>query len=82
MFVAFCIHPLQEKKAGTTMSNGPRVNCYRCRFYYVTWEEARPNGCRALGFKSRQLPSIVVFRSSGEPCHYFKEKPRKRPGSA
>ena len=56
-----------------------RRNCYKCRFFYVTWEEQHPNGCRALGFKSRQLPSMVVFRSSGKPCEYFKEKAGKKP---
>ncbi|HAR33571.1 MAG TPA: uracil-DNA glycosylase [Desulfobacter sp.] len=56
------------------MDEDNKRNCYKCQFFYVTWEPAHPNGCRALGFKSRQLPCITVFQSSGKPCEYFKEK--------
>ncbi|THB80167.1 MAG: uracil-DNA glycosylase [Desulfobacteraceae bacterium] len=51
-----------------------RINCHRCIYFYITWESHMPYGCRAMGFKSRQLPSIVVFNSSGEPCLRFSEK--------
>ncbi|MDR3154642.1 MAG: uracil-DNA glycosylase [Deltaproteobacteria bacterium] len=45
--------------------------CRFCVSYFVTWEPQLPHGCRALGFKSRQLPSLEVRRTSGEPCRYF-----------
>jgi hypothetical protein len=51
-----------------------RRNCFRCKFFYVTWDPDHPNGCRAMGFKTRQLPSMVVFQSSGEPCRMFEKK--------
>ncbi|MFA7353013.1 MAG: uracil-DNA glycosylase [Sulfurimonadaceae bacterium] len=51
-----------------------RINCRKCEYYFVTWEAARPHGCRAYGFKSQQIPSIVVFQSSGSDCTMFKEK--------
>jgi len=51
-----------------------RVNCYKCHFFFVTWEPSLPYGCRAMGFKTKQLPSIVVHRSSGKPCQLFQEK--------
>ncbi len=51
-----------------------RINCRRCEHYFVTWEAAKPNGCRAYGFKSQQIPSLVVFQSSGTDCSLFKEK--------
>jgi hypothetical protein len=54
-----------------------RVNCYKCEGYYVTWEEQTPHGCRKLGFKSKIIPSIIVYRSSGMTCLHFKEKIRK-----
>ncbi|MCD8493055.1 MAG: uracil-DNA glycosylase [Geovibrio sp.] len=55
-----------------------RVNCYKCEGYYVTWEEGMPHGCRILGFKSKLMPSLSVFRSSGMPCQYFTEKANKK----
>ncbi len=33
-----------------------------------------PYGCRAFGFKSKQIPSLVVLQSSGEACKAFVEK--------
>ena len=51
-----------------------RINCRRCEFYFVTWEKNKPHGCKAYGFKSQQIPSLVVFQSSGTDCNLFKEK--------
>ncbi|WDP88674.1 MAG: uracil-DNA glycosylase [Desulfobacter sp.] len=61
------------------MAAHTRINCYKCKFFYVTWEPAHPNGCRAMGFKSKQLPSVVVRRSSGKPCQLFEPKKQIRP---
>jgi len=51
-----------------------RIVCQRCKSYYVTWEKGKPHGCKAYGFKSLQLPSIVVKQSSGSPCNFFQSK--------
>jgi hypothetical protein len=56
-----------------------RPDCLHCVHYLVTWEPAQPRGCRAYGFKSQQLPSDVVFASSGEPCQLFERKPARKP---
>ncbi|OLN24210.1 uracil-DNA glycosylase [Domibacillus antri] len=54
------------------MSNEP--NCLKCRHFYVTWDPAAPRGCRGYGFKTKQVPSIVVRGSSGHPCYKFSAK--------
>jgi hypothetical protein len=64
------------------MAENTKRNCFKCRFFYITWDRQHPNGCRAMGFKTRQLPSVVVFQSSGEPCKLYAEKPFKRPDGA
>lgn len=51
-----------------------RINCRKCEYYYVTWEASQPHGCKAYGFKSAQIPSMVVYSSSGAACSLFKEK--------
>ena len=56
-----------------------RRNCFKCAFFYVTWDEQHPNGCKAMGFKTRQLPSVVVFQSSGKPCELYKKKTPNKP---
>jgi hypothetical protein len=61
------------------MPGSDRRNCFKCTFFYVTWDRQHPNGCRAMGFKTRQLPSVVVFQSSGKPCKFYKEKAFKKP---
>ncbi|PIE61923.1 MAG: uracil-DNA glycosylase [Desulfobacterales bacterium] len=61
------------------MADPKRISCYKCKFFYVTWAPSHPNGCRAMGFKSKQLPSVVVRRTSGQPCQMFQPKvPIKR----
>lgn len=57
------------------MSIMNKINCKKCKYYFVTWEKQRPHGCRAYGFKSPQIPSMVVFQSSGYDCCQFKQKP-------
>jgi hypothetical protein len=55
------------------------INCRHCRHYYLTWEARNPYGCRAMGFKSPQLPSAVVRRNSGLDCQVFAPKKKVRP---
>jgi len=51
-----------------------RIICQRCKFYYVTWEKNKPHGCKAYGFKSQNLPSIVVRQTSGNICNFYEDK--------
>ncbi len=50
------------------------IDCLKCAHFYVTWDRDFPNGCRALGFKSRQSPSQAVLSASGIPCECFMQK--------
>lgn len=47
------------------------VNCFKCRYFRVTWEPANPRACTAYGFKTKQIPSTVVRQSSGMECLKF-----------
>jgi hypothetical protein len=40
----------------------------------VTWDKNQPHGCKAFGFKSLQIPSAVVKKSSGKDCSKYQEK--------
>jgi len=51
-----------------------RIVCQRCKSYYVTWEKNKPHGCRAYGFKSQAMPSVVVKQSSGSACNFYQKK--------
>lgn len=52
-----------------------RTDCRRCRHYFVTWDEDFPQGCRAMGFKSRRCPEEAVRQAmEGEPCRLFEAK--------
>lgn len=55
---------------------GPEVRCNGCVFFYITHDATFPYGCRAMNFKSRQLPSREVFMASGQPCLLFSARPR------
>jgi hypothetical protein len=60
------------------MNGEKSINCFLCVHFYVTWDNARPRGCRAMGFKSREIPSLVVLKSSGSPCLHYEEKKEGR----
>ncbi len=54
--------------------NSERIDCHKCRFYFVTWNKRFPHGCKAMGFKSRFIPSLDVRRISGAACMMYDEK--------
>jgi hypothetical protein len=52
------------------------IVCRRCRHFFITWEKGSPYGCRAMGFKSRIMPSRAVQRATpGMTCQFFSKKP-------
>jgi len=50
----------------------------QCRHFYVTWDKKYPKGCRIMGFKCKEMPSIVVVKSSGKQCLLFEVKEERR----
>jgi len=52
----------------------PKVNCFHCAFFTLTWEPKHPKACKLFGIKSMQLPSVIVFNSTGEQCSGFVKK--------
>ena len=52
------------------------ASCYRCAHFYVTWDPAFPRGCRAMGFKGRELPAETVLRASGMTCQLYADQAR------
>ncbi len=50
-------------------------NCRHCQHYFITWDKKAPNGCHAMHFKSRKMPAMVVYESSGKECMAFTAKP-------
>jgi hypothetical protein len=56
-----------------------RINCYQCVHHFITYQPQHPYGCKVYGFKSKQMPSLAVFESSGKPCQSFEQKPKPLP---
>ena len=56
-----------------------KIDCFKCEHFYITWDKRFPYGCRAMGFKTANIPSGDVCRASGEECLWFRHK-RKPPG--
>ena len=51
-----------------------KVNCYKCVYYYVTWDASFPRCCKFYNFKTLNIPSILVKQSTGQSCDKFKPK--------
>ena len=55
------------------------INCFNCIYFYVTWDDKFPRGCRAMDFKTNKIPSMLVRESSGMECTRFKAKKKSTP---
>jgi hypothetical protein len=60
--------PLQARQSSGAV-------CNRCVHFFVTYDVNFPYGCRAMNFKSRQLPNREVLAVTGEACVSFIAKP-------
>ncbi len=66
---------MTESKAA---KRAPAAACRSCEYYYITHDPAAPYGCRALGFKSRRNPAVVVAGIVGDgDVSYIQPKSRK-----
>jgi hypothetical protein len=54
------------------------IDCFSCRYFFVTYDPRFPYGCRAARFKSRRIPSMEVLLSSGIDCQFFAGKVKNR----
>jgi len=59
------------------LTGSQRIDCMKCRHFYITWDPNYPKGCRSFGFKSPAMPSQTVLSSSGKPCMSFEPKQAK-----
>jgi hypothetical protein len=57
--------------------------CRKCKYYAVSWDPQAPHSCRLYQIKSKQMPKIVIKKSTlGGDCMGFEAKAdrRKKPG--
>jgi hypothetical protein len=59
---------MQKEKSKKT------IECKKCVHFYITWDKHYPKGCKAMGFKSVEIPSIMVYKLSGVECLRFENK--------
>ena len=52
------------------------AHCHNCEYFYITWDKKFPYGCKAMDFKSKKYPLILVKECSGMICQAFKHKNR------
>jgi hypothetical protein len=53
------------------MAGLEKINCRVCKYYYITWDRSFPNGCKAYGIKSKEMPTMIVYKSSGQNCKLY-----------
>ncbi|MBP2004465.1 uracil-DNA glycosylase [Halobacillus andaensis] len=58
-----------------------KVNCFTCQHFHTTWNPQFPRGCKAYGFKGREMPSQTVLRTTGTACLQYERKMVKNAGS-
>ncbi len=51
-----------------------KIICQKCKYYFVTWQQHKPHGCHAYGFKSKLIPSLVITQTSGSYCCFYQPK--------
>jgi len=50
------------------------IECRKCKHFFITWDPKNPYGCRIFGMKTKQMPSVEVFATSGKECLKFQKK--------
>jgi hypothetical protein len=68
---------MNRKMSSGGKSGQETVDCFACGHFYITYDKGFPYGCRAMGFKSRVIPSREVYSSSGIECQSFISKKAK-----
>lgn len=53
---------------------GEKIDCFHCKYFYITWDPHFPNGCKVFGFKTRMQPAALVRESTGTDCITFEPK--------
>ncbi|MDP8243315.1 MAG: hypothetical protein P9L94_04480 [Candidatus Hinthialibacter antarcticus] len=53
-------------------------NCHNCVSFEITWDFKFPYGCKAMGFKTRKIPTMEVYEASGFHCQKFQPKNKKK----
>lgn len=48
-----------------------KINCFKCKYFYTTWNSKFPRGCKGYGFKTKEIPSVYVQKTTGQPCLQF-----------
>jgi len=51
-----------------------KPNCMKCKYFYITWNNKQPNGCRMYRIVTKHIPSLEVLRHTGTNCIGFEEK--------
>lgn len=49
-------------------------NCWKCRFFRISWDARFPYECEAMKFKSQSLPCAQVMSIDGRECQWFRYK--------
>jgi len=55
-------------------TNEQEVTCKGCIHFYITHDPAFPYGCRAMKFKGKDFPYLVVRAASEVACQMRKTK--------
>ena len=56
-------------------------NCWKCRFFRISWDPRFPYECEAMKFKSQALPCVQVVSIDGRQCQWFQRKAKENTGT-
>lgn len=56
-----------------------KVNCFQCKHFHTTWNPEFPRACKAYGFKTKEMPSVLVEKTTGMECLQFEPKRVEKP---
>ncbi|MDR1099568.1 MAG: hypothetical protein LBL28_03720 [Treponema sp.] len=52
--------------------------CLRCAYFSVSWDPALPRACDFFGFKCQNMPSLEVYKATGQNCTFFNPRGEKK----
>ncbi len=59
------------------MERDKQPNCHKCQYLKRTYRVELPYQCQQFAMSSSVIPSLYVWKTSGEQCKYWKDIPSR-----
>ena len=64
----------QNDEKNGNINSEEKINCFRCKYFYITWNIEYPKGCSKFCFESDSMPTDFLEKCNIPICPFYKDK--------